>query len=270
MKNKPIDIVLIGTGNLAEQLALALTQCGAGLRQIYGRNEVRARELGELCHTPHTSKPEEVVVADLYLVAVSDRAVELATRPLPIPEGALVAHTAGSVPITALPHPRIGSFYPFQTFTQGRRVDFREIPIFVEASDPQGLEMLREVAQRLSDRVHEANCDRRRRIHLAGVFAANFVNALYGVGVDLVREAGFGFQELKPLIREVATKALDEPTHPRRVQTGPAVRGDRAVLENHRALLDAIYGAGSPENEVLKKIYNEISERIWETSKRTF
>ena len=90
------------------------------------------------------------------------------------------------------------------------------------------------------------------------------------MGVDLVHEAGFGFQELKPLIREVAAKALDEPTHPRRVQTGPAVRGDRAVLENHRALLDAIYGAGSPENEVLKKIYNEISERIWETSKRTF
>lgn len=269
MKNDRIHIVLIGTGNLAEQLALALAESGAGLVQIYGRNEARARELGALCHTPYTSNPEEVVAADLYLVAVSDRAVGEVTRPLPIPEGALVAHTAGSIPIETLPHTRRGSFYPFQTFTRGRRVDFREIPIFSEASDAEGLDLLKRVAHRLSERVFEADCEQRRRIHLAGVFACNFVNSLYGVGEELMAGAGFGFEELKPLIGEAARKAM-EAEHPCQVQTGPAVRGDRAVLEGHLRLIGEIYGSENPESDMLLKIYNEISKLIWETSKRTF
>ncbi len=262
-------IVLIGSGNLAEQLALALTEGDAGLVQIYGRNRERAQKLGELCHTPYTSDPKQVVAADLYLVAVSDRAVESATAPLPIPEEALVAHTAGSIAIHKLPHRRCGAFYPFQTFTKGRRVDFREIPIFVECSDEEGLTMLKEAAARISDHLFEADGDQRRRIHLAGVFAANFVNALYGVGEELMERAGFGFEELKPLIGEVARKAA-EADHPSRVQTGPAVRGDKAVLEIHARLLDEIFGSNTPQSEKLKNIYHEISEQIWETSKKTF
>lgn len=262
-------IVLIGSGNLAEQLALALAASEAGLVQIYGRNRERAALLGRLCGVPYTSEPAQVVEADLYLVAVSDRAVESATGPLSIPEGALVAHTAGSIAIRQLPHRRCGAFYPFQTFTQGRRVDFREIPIFVESTDKEGLAVLKEVAAQISDHVFEADCDQRRRIHLAGVFAANFVNALYGVGEELMRKAGFGFEELKPLIGEVARKAAGAD-HPRQVQTGPAVRGDSAVLEIHARLIDEIFGTQNGETEKLKNIYHEISKQIWETSKRTF
>lgn len=264
-----MKIVLIGTGNLAEQLALALKEHNAGLVQIYGRNRDRAQALGEFCRTPYTSNPEEVIAADLYLVAVSDRAVGEATRPLPIPDRALVAHTAGSVAIEQLPHSRRGAFYPFQTFTKGRKVDFREIPIFLECNDAEGLQQLKTVARQISNRLFEANCDQRRRIHLAGVFASNFVNALYGVGVDLMHEAGFGFEELQPLMHEVARKALCS-THPCLVQTGPAVRGDRAVQESHLNLLSEIYGSEGKKAERLKNIYHEISEQIWETSKKTF
>ncbi len=263
-------IVLIGSGNLAEQLALALTEQQAGLIQIYGRNQDRCAAISKLCNgIAHTSLPEELQEADLYIVAVSDRAVDKVTNPLPIPEKALVAHTAGSIPISHLNHKRHGSFYPFQTFTKGRRVDFREIPIFLECSDSDGLKLLHEVAEKISDRVFEANCEERRRIHLAGVFACNFVNSLYGIGEELMHEAGVGFEELKPLIRETARKALAS-SRPQTVQTGPAVRGDRAVQQSHLALLDEIFKEQSESCNRLKNMYNEISDQIWEISKRTF
>lgn len=262
-------IVLIGSGNLAEQLALALAEQRVGLVQIYGRNRERVAALGAMCGVAATTHPEEVLKADLYLVAVSDRAVGEVTRPLSIPKEALVAHTAGSVPIEVLPHARRGAFYPFQSFTVGRRVDFREIPIFLECSDREGFALLARIAEQISRRHYAADHHARRRIHLAGVFACNFVNSLYGVGEELIREAGFDFEQLKPLIRETALKALDAH-QPRQVQTGPAVRGDRAVLEGHLALLGAIFGPESPTAERLTSIYNELSEQIWETSKRTF
>lgn len=251
-------IVVIGSGNLAEALLKALCRAGLAPCQLFARNEERGALLGKLCDIPHTSHPEELLMADLYLVAVSDRAVGEVTRTLPIPEGAVVAHTAGSIPIEALPHPRRGSFYPFQSFTAGREVDFREIPIFVEASDAEALTLLRQTAERLSHKVYEADSEQRRQVHLTGIFACNFVNALYGVGASLLAEARLPYEILHPLMMETARKAV-EAEHPARVQTGPAVRGDKGVQQEHLSLL---------HDEKLKKIYQQISELIWETSKK--
>lgn len=251
-------IVVIGSGNLAEALAQALARAEVGLVQIWARNAERAAHLGALCGVPYASRAEALAEADLYLVAVSDRAVGEVTASLPIPAEALVAHTAGSVPIEVLPTPRRGAFYPFQSFTAGRQVDFRPIPIFIEASEPQDLALLRKVAERLSDRVEEADGEQRRRIHLSGVFACNLVNALYGVGEEVVRQAGFSFEILKPLILETAQKAIASH-HPSEVQTGPAVRGDQAVQEQHLRMI---------QSDTIRQIYALLSHRIWETSKK--
>lgn len=251
-------IVVIGSGNLAEALLKALRRGGLDLVQLYARNEARGAHLAALCGIPHTSHKEELMAADLYLVAVSDRAVGEVTRELPIPEGAVVAHTAGSIPIEALPHARRGSFYPFQSFTAGREVDFSEIPLFIEASDAEALRLLREVAGQITRKCYEATSEQRRRIHLTGVFACNFVNALYGVGASQLAEAGLPYEILHPLMMETARKAV-EADHPALVQTGPAVRGDKGVQSEHLALL---------HDETMRKIYQQLSELIWETSKK--
>ena len=80
---------------------------------------------------------------------------------LPIPEEAAVAHTAGSVPVTAIPErfARRAVFYPMQTFTRGREADFSVIPVFLEAPSPElaridrELETLKESARRSQDNV---------------------------------------------------------------------------------------------------------------------
>ncbi len=252
-------IVLIGSGNLAESLLLALCRQGENVVQIYARNQTRGATLAAMCQVPHTANPEALVPADIYLVAVSDRAVGEVTQSLPIPAEAIVAHTAGSVEINTLPHQHCGSFYPFQSFTAGRRVDFSTIPIFVEGADSDTEEQLEALAKRLSNKVFRANGAQRRKIHLAGVFACNFVNALYGVGADLLREEGIPFDVLTPLMEETYKKASSAP-HPTQVQTGPAVRGDRNVQERHLAQLN---------DEKIKNIYRNLSDLIWETSKKT-
>lgn len=253
-------IVLIGSGNLAEAIAPALAR--AGLVQIFARNESRAAAISARCGVPWSSRPEELAEADLYLVAVVDRAVGEVAGRLPIPRGAIVAHTAGSIGMDALPEefPHRGSFYPFQSFSKGREVDFAQIPIFLEASDPETLAELRGLACRISRQVYEADSERRRLIHLSGVFANNFANAMYTLGERIACRAGLSFDVLRALIVETALKAA-AAEHPREVQTGPAVRGDRGVQEAHLALLEG--------EEEMQRIYQLISNTIWETSKRT-
>ena len=243
--------VIIGSGNLAEALARAVAKSELELVQIFARNAARARVVAELAATGWETRPEMLRKdADIYLIAVSDRAVAEVAATLPIPEEAAVAHTAGSVPVTAIPErfARRAVFYPMQTFTRGREADFSVIPVFLEAPSPELRPELEAFARKLSGTVH-----------LAAVFACNFANHMYAVGERIVRGAGLDFDVLKPLIAETAAKACDARS-PLDVQTGPAVRNDFATKARHGDLLAF--------DLRLKNIYSTISQSIWETSKK--
>ena len=252
--------VIIGSGNLAEALARAVAGSGAKPVQVFARNAERGRAVAALAGTQWTDDPAQLAAADIYLISVSDKAVAELAASLPIPAGAAVAHTAGSVPLEALPAKfRRAVFYPLQTFTKGREVDFSQIPIFLETDDAALRPALEAFARRLSQRVLWADSACRAKVHLAAVFACNFANHMYAVGERIVRSAGLPFDVLKPLIAETAAKALDAAS-PADVQTGPAVRNDLPTKAHHCALLD--------DELQLKNIYSIISNSIWETSKK--
>ncbi|MDE5709128.1 MAG: DUF2520 domain-containing protein [Alistipes sp.] len=253
-------VVIVGSGNVAESLAQAVAGCGAQLVQIYARNEARAQEIARIAGCSWGCRPEQLAAADLYLVAVSDRAVAEVVDSLPIPEDAAVAHTAGSVPLEALParFVRRAVFYPLQTFTKGRRVDFSQVPIFIEAVAPGLQEELETFARRISRQVFSADSTRRAKLHLAAVFACNFANHMFVLGERLLGDAGLDFDVLKPLIAETTEKALGAAS-PAGMQTGPAVRGDLATQQRHTAMLD---------DELLRTLYTAISRSIWETSRK--
>ena len=253
--------VIIGSGNLAEALARAVAKSGLKPVQIFARNAARGQQVAALAGTQWTADPAQLAGADIYLIAVSDRAVAEAAAALPVPAGAVVAHTAGSVPLEALPtgSVRRAVFYPLQTFTKGREVDFSQIPILLETDDEALRPELEAFARRLSRTVIWADSACRAKAHLAAVFACNFVNHMYAVAERIVGSAGLSFDILKPLIAQTAAKALDADS-PADVQTGPAVRNDTETRARHCALLD--------DDLQLKNIYSIISNSIWETSKK--
>ena len=254
-------VVLIGSGNLAEALAAALAASGAELLQIYGRNAARVALLAARAGAAACTDPAALErTADLYLIAVSDRAVAEVAAQLPIPATAVVAHTAGSVPLDALARfPRRAILYPLQSFTAGRRVDFRRVPLFLECADEALRPELEAFARTLSEEVRYADSARRATIHLAGVFANNFANRMFGLAAEVLRREGLPYEVLKPLIEETAAKAA-AAADPAAVQTGPAVRGDCASQERHLKLLEGL--------PLEKAMYELTSQSIWETSKK--
>ena len=253
-------VVVVGSGNVAWGLCAALAGAGSPPVQVFARNAGAGEEIARMCGCPYTGDARELAAADLYLIAVADRAIAEVAAELDFGE-AVVAHTAGSVPSEALdgvvPNPAV--CYPLQTFTRGRVVDLRRVPFFIEGRG-RALETVRRFAERLSECVAEADSRQRAVLHAAAVFASNFTNCMYRAAEDMAAKAGFGFGVLEPLILETAAKAADAGSA-RDTQTGPASRGDAETMERHRRIL-----AGEPG---LLKVYDEISELIWETSRKT-
>lgn len=256
MGNDIRRITVIGSGNVAEALALNIAGAwGVELVEVVARNAERGEAIAMAAGCDFVEMGDEVAQADLYIIAVSDRAVAEVAEAMELSEEAIVVHTAGSVELSALGRGRRGVFYPFQTFTAGRAIDLSDVPIFIEGSDEATTAALEAFAEQLSSKVYRADSHRRCEIHLSGVWACNFVNALYGVAADVLHEReGLSFEVLQPLILETAHKAA-EAVHPAAVQTGPARRGDSEVMARHEAML-----TDKPE---LQEIYRLISEEIY-------
>jgi len=230
-------VTFIGAGNLATQLGKAFRQTGVEIVQVYSRTPESAGMLGTILKTAFTTKTEEIdLSADLVVVAVADDAIEQVLGKLDIRRN-LVVHTAGSVSLDVLKKysDRCGVFYPLQTFSRLREVDFSDIPICLEGCSAAIVTELKELAGRITKSVYEIDSAGRRTLHLAAVFACNFVNHLYYVSDRLLGEQGLPFDLLKPLIRETASKIMD--MGPYDAQTGPARRNDEVAMASHLQLL---------------------------------
>ena len=179
--------------------------------------------------------------AEMYIISVKDTALPEVIRHLHEGrENALFAHTAGSLPLSLFRdagHERGAVFYPLQTFSKERAVDFGAVHFFLETSREEDFEQLKSLAERLTTpaKIHHSTSATRRWLHLAAVFACNFGNHCCTVADDLLAEAGVDFRVLLPLMDEMVAKLHQLP--PREAQTGPAARRDENVMGMQRAML---------------------------------
>lgn len=250
-------IVLIGAGNLATNLGKALLKAGFDIGQVYSRTEASAKALASLLECSFTTDIASIRNdADLYIVSLKDSAfVSLADQITQGREHALFVHTAGSVPMDTFHCPRRGVLYPMQTFSKNKDVNFKEIPVIIEAAQEEDLVALKQIALRLSDSVYEMNSNDRRYLHLSAVFCCNFANHCFALSEKLLKEhGGIPFEVMLPLIDETTRKC--HLMSPKEGQTGPAVRWDENVIGKHISLLD--------ESPKMQEIYKLMSQSIHE------
>lgn len=253
-----MKIVFIGAGNVATHLARELYKYNFNIIQVYSRTIESARTLAYEVNAIATTDISSIVAdADIYIFSVKDAVLSEIISEIPANNG-LWIHTAGSIPMNIFKKhtSRYGVLYPFQTFSKNRKIDWKSVPIFVEASSDGDLNILTTIAQQISDKVAYLPSDKRRFIHLSGVFACNFVNHMYTLSAAILGNAGLPFDVALPLIDETANKVHTMNTID--AQTGPAIRFDKNVIETHLSMI---------EDKRVKDIYRLISENIHETSK---
>lgn len=253
------DITIIGAGNLAWHLAPALDNAGYVVRHVYNRNLKKAKKLAERLYQAEASDSLDFSKSSstIFIIAISDEAIEELAQEIALPEGAFLFHTSGASSIGVLNYAasdHIGVFYPLQTFSKSRKVNFQDIPIFIEAETDEAAQLLATLAKAISKKVIIINSAQRKQIHLAAVFASNFVNHCLHMSSSLMKKNKLDFEWMKPLVIETVNKALE--IGPEAAQTGPAKRHDFRTLDAHLELI---------EDDELQDFYRIISQHIVDT-----
>lgn len=254
MKTKTHSVGIIGSGNIAFHLAKEL--CSKEQIQLIGihsRNQITGRELATSCKTDFYNSLNDLShKCQIILICSSDDSIPKIAAELKL-EKQILAHCSGMISINSLKEatPNYGSFYPLQSFTKSRKVDFQSIPILIDASNSATLEILREIASLCSQKVQDLDDEKRRKLHLAAVLVNNFSNHLFALAKEYTEKQGLDFQLLKPLLQETVLKAIEED--PRTIQTGPARRGDVNTIAQHELML---------KDEKIKEIYSWFTKSI--------
>ena len=251
---KRYRISFAGAGNVASSLSIRMKEKGHIINQIISRDSNKGTALARICNAQWSDKPEFGLQNDVIVIAVPDRSISSVLADLKCGDETIVVHTAGSYGLELFPSSvkRFGVFYPLQTFSEGRRIDFNKIPVFIESNDQESGMVLASLAESLGCRSMFSDTEHRRLLHVAAVFVSNFTNYMLTSGELISERAGFSHDVLKPLINETINKAMEQG--PSSSQTGPAVRFDYNTLEKHLELLSF-----SPE---LQTVYEEISRAI--------
>ncbi|MDO4729475.1 MAG: DUF2520 domain-containing protein [Bacteroidota bacterium] len=244
-----ISVTIIGAGNVAFHLMNVLTENEKSeVKQLYNRSgftsdfqHFKVDKITDLSHL----KP-----SDICIIAVKDEAISEISEQLPF-SGNLVVHTSGNTSVKLINNcNRRGVFYPLQSFSKTKPIDFQKVPICIEAENDQDYQLLKRLASIFTDRIYQMDSHQRKMLHIAAVFANNFTNHLIEISYKICEKNHIPTQILAPLIDETFEKL--QKLSPYEAQTGPAKRGDMQTLKSHFSLLDA------NQKEIYKIITNSI------------
>jgi predicted short-subunit dehydrogenase-like oxidoreductase (DUF2520 family) len=247
-------ITLIGSGNVATHLAAAFKNAGHRLVQVYSPNMQNAAILAYHVGATAIDKLEDISdETDIIIIAIKDDAIhEIIPHLSPFKK--LIAHSSGAVDLQSLLNftGDAGVFYPLQTFSKTKELNFWDVPMCIEGATEEITRQLEELARTISNNVYRVNSAQRKILHLSAVFACNFTNHLYAVAEALLKEYDMSFEMLRPLILETADKIKAHP--PAAVQTGPAIRKDERTMQAHLQMLEG--------KDELQQIYLLLSQDI--------
>ena len=250
-----MKLVILGAGNVATHLTRALHDAGHEILAVYSRTLAHAQEVATPVGAVATSCVKSLPLAEAYILSVKDDALPmLLTQLMESHPDAICLHTAGSIPLSIYDGivSRGGVLYPMQTFSKAVPVEFKTLPLYIEATDDETLALVRNLALSLSENVTHLSSSDRKYLHLAAVFACNFTNHCYALAQDIMAKVNLPFSDLLPLIEATTQKLRTTP--PAKGQTGPAVRRDFSVMQAQATLLS--------DDELKQRIYKLLSDSI--------
>lgn len=248
-------VVVVGSGNVATALLTGLSAVEVQISQLIARNALTGKMLAQKFGCEMTQDLQCIDrEADAVFICVQDDQLPLLIPQIPVMD-AIIVHTSGSTSLDIFDsfHKHFGVFYPMQTFSASLPVQWDQIPIYIEGSTPFVESKIMELALKLSPKVQFLASDARMQLHVAAVFACNFTNLMLGAAADLMQQNSLDFGDLKQLVECTVNKAFTA-NHPDEVQTGPAIRNDKGIMDKHLKSLSL-----SPQ---LEEIYAFLSEQI--------
>ena len=165
-------------------------------------------------------------------------------------------YCSGSVSLESLSTiSNCGAWYPLYSFSGNASIDWNKVPVFIEYSNEYVFELLSNICGELNKEFHVLNSQNRKQLHLAAVFANNFVNACFIGANEVIKEnESLKFDFLLPIIQQTIEKVAIE--NPKDCQTGPAKRHDENTLLEHSIMLKQL-----PSEQALYKAISKFIQQ---------
>ena len=244
------NIILLGSGNVATHLGIALKNSNYTIVQVYSKSIKNAKILANKLEAHFTNDLTKLKSTDLIIVCINDDAILSVLSQI---KNTAIVHTSGSIGLDVFKEQfsNYGVFYPLQTFNKEVDINISEIPFCIEGNSLEFERKIIEIAKSLSNNVVKMNSQQRKQLHIAAVFACNFSNHMYSIANELLEKNDIDFKILLPLIKKTITNL--EKKKPKEVQTGPAKRNDKVIIREH---IDTI------KEKEIKELYQKISANI--------
>ena len=247
-------ITIIGSGNVATHFSAAFKNAGHKIIQVYSPNLEHAALLAYHVKAEPIDNLESISTeTDIFIIAIVDVQIDFVASVLSTYHK-IIVHTSGATDLATLSQytQSSGVFYPLQTLSKNREVEFLTVPICIEGNNETITNQLLDLARSVSNKVYLVNSEQRKILHISAVFACNFPNFLYTIAAELLNQNNMDFEIIRPLILETAQKV--QYLSPKEAQTGPAVRNDFITMDTHLKLLG--------ENTELGNLYKVLSQLI--------
>jgi predicted short-subunit dehydrogenase-like oxidoreductase (DUF2520 family) len=251
-KNQLISVFFIGSGRIAAHLAEAFSKTDIELKGVHSKTPTHAQIFADKFQIPFFENIQQIPKdADVYILAVNDDQIEVVSSQISV--NGIVTHCSGLKDINSIQGSENKAvMWPLQSFSKDKKLNFKEIPILLEANSDENYRIIEALSERISHKLIECSSEKRKYYHLAAVFVNNFSNHLFVQAEEILSQQNLNYKLLLPLMIESIEKL--NYLSPKEAQTGPAARGDESTMKNHLDLLS--------ENKTAKDIYSLISHSI--------
>lgn len=252
------NIGFLGAGNVCWHFVKLFTEKGHNCL-VYSRKSEKTREEfksinGNIKFFDLNDK-SQFKDCDIIFITVGDSQIEAVAKQYLSAYNGMVVHNSGATALQALSQfSKYAVVYPFQTFNSQMPLTAADFPIFIEANNNEVEKELIDWFKSMFSQVKPLDTESRKKLHIAGVMANNFVNAMFNAANQLVKEIDLPKETIKPLVQETMSKYFTE-AEAWTYQTGPAKRRDYNTIGDHVNLL-------REEKPSLEEIYSTLTRFI--------
>ncbi|MFM7636597.1 MAG: DUF2520 domain-containing protein [Crocinitomicaceae bacterium] len=225
----PSNLVIIGTGRVAEALIRFLSSREGLNICVIGRNSARLKEI-QLKYSVEISENLNDSAVEWAIVAISDDALKDVISNV---KAKWISITAGTAD-WRLYGENCSILYPLQSFSANADIQLENIPFIIDG-DTSSIANLEKWTDLLSLKAQQFGLEKREKLHVVAVFLNNFVHHIMAKGIDLAKNYEINPEIFEALISETFNRFDME--NPYSQQTGPAERKDEVTIEKHRKYL---------------------------------
>ena len=216
--------------------------------------------------------------ADLWLLSVPDAQVALAAQSLADAtkhaehlklHGSIAFHNSGFLSASVLTRLKalgcsVASVHPVLNFAtpQTGVKQFAGTPCGLEG-DASALSQLEPCLTAIGGRCFEISSDHKPLYHAAAVFASNFTTVMQGVAHDAWQSAGVPQNMMQPLTQALLQSTIDNVLSmgPAKALTGPAARGDAAVVQAQAQVVRDWNEQAGEAYQILSRMAAQLKQR---------